>query len=79
MHHDKQKLGPHWEQPGRSIVSGLYDAIPWPQDGTGWDDAGRRRTRWTGQAGDEPLVLKRQTGWNGLEGESRVPLCADVC
>ncbi|WOO81957.1 Trans-aconitate 3-methyltransferase [Vanrija pseudolonga] len=29
-HHDGAGIGPHWSQPGRSIVEGLLDRVPFP-------------------------------------------------
>jgi hypothetical protein len=67
MYNDHTLLGPHWE-PGRSIVSGLYAEVPWPSDESNWNTSTCQRVRWTGESGDEALVLKKEVDWPGLEG-----------
>jgi hypothetical protein len=69
MYEDPSLLGPHWEQPGRSIVCGLYRDIPWPSEQSVWDWASRKRIEWTGQSGEEPLILKKEVDWPAFEGE----------
>jgi hypothetical protein len=73
MYDEPAFLGPHWE-PGREIVSRLYADIPWPSDKSEWDLNSRQRVRWTGEADEEALVLKKDVTWTALEGKpNRLP------
>jgi hypothetical protein len=65
--YDDGFLGPFWEQPGRNIVRGLLDAIPWPEDAA-WNADTRRRLKWTGKSGEDALIMKREVGWDDIEG-----------
>jgi hypothetical protein len=59
-------LGPWWEQPGRRIVVGLLDSIPFPPREAGWGEG--VRVKFDGQ--QEELVMRKKVGWAQWEGQS---------
>ncbi|KAB5595927.1 Trans-aconitate 3-methyltransferase [Ceratobasidium theobromae] len=66
--HDEKSLGPHWQQPGRSILEGYLQRIPTPTDAP-WDPASNRRVYFVGdhepelQGEKHPVILKKYLSW----------------
>jgi len=72
----KISLGPHWEQPGRTIVDSHFDTIQMPTREDGFSEVKRV---WYAlphhQSGpgveNHPTMLKKATTWEGLESYLR--------
>ncbi|KAG8710521.1 hypothetical protein FRC09_000093 [Ceratobasidium sp. 395] len=69
--HDKDSLGPYWEQPGRSILEGYLKKVPVPATPP-WDPASIRRVYFVGthepnmQGEKHPVILTKYLSWNAL-------------
>jgi hypothetical protein len=72
MYDDPKLLGPHWEQPGRNIVAGLYKDIPWPEDKSGWNQETAQRSFYTGSPDGRELIMEKTVDWAALEGKKYI-------
>ncbi|KAG9074453.1 hypothetical protein FS749_013989 [Ceratobasidium sp. UAMH 11750] len=69
--HDEDSLGPHWEQPGRSILEGYLQKVPVPTTPP-WDPASTRRVYFVGthepamQGEKHPVILFKYLSWDAF-------------
>ncbi|KAJ1303382.1 hypothetical protein OPQ81_011574 [Rhizoctonia solani] len=67
--HGETSLGPHWQQPGRSILEGYLQKVPLPTSPP-WDTSLTRRVYYVGdhepslQGEKLPVILKKYLTWD---------------
>lgn len=68
----EKSLGPHWQQPGRSILEGYLQKVPTPTEAP-WDLASTRRVYFVGdhepdlQGEKHPVILRKYLSWESFE------------
>ncbi|CAE6458204.1 unnamed protein product [Rhizoctonia solani] len=74
--HGEKSLGPHWQQPGRSILEGYLQKVPIPTSQP-WDPASIRRIYYVGdhepslQGEKLPIILKKYLTWDAFKSYLR--------
>ncbi|GAB1520779.1 trans-aconitate methyltransferase 1 [Rhizoctonia solani] len=74
--HGEKSLGPHWQQPGRSILEGYLQKIPLPTSSP-WDPSSIRRIYYVGdhepdlQGEKLPIILKKYLTWDAFKSYLR--------
>ncbi|CAE6456202.1 unnamed protein product [Rhizoctonia solani] len=74
--HGEKSLGPHWQQPGRSILEGYLQKVPVPTSPP-WDPSSIRRIYYVGdhepdlQGEKLPIVLTKYLSWDAFRSYLR--------
>ncbi|KEP54033.1 putative S-adenosylmethionine-dependent methyltransferase [Rhizoctonia solani 123E] len=74
--HSDESLGPHWQQPGRSILEGYLQKVPVPTCAP-WDPTSIRRVYYVGdhepslQGEKLPIILRKHLTWDAFNSYLR--------
>ncbi|CAE6415610.1 unnamed protein product [Rhizoctonia solani] len=74
--HGEKSLGPHWQQPGRSILEGYLQKVPVPTSSP-WDPTSIRRIYYVGdhepdlQGEKLPIILNKYLTWDAFSSYLR--------